>query len=441
MENLKLGFLSLLFFFSSLSGQLNFSGYYQSWTAVRSQKEYDFMLLRNRLRLNTLFDQGMVTGHLSLDIRNDKEDPGSELEILLREAYVNIYFEKVDFRIGKQQVVWGKADGLFINDIVCPLDMRMFLLQEFDNIRMGLPMFKANVYFDNWALEGVWIPEFEPWKFASAGSDWEFQLGPPDTLPTVIVSPPESYIVPNIIHMGAPSLPDASLNNSEYGFKFSSFFFGTDISVLFLNGFHDQPAAQLDSMNMTQVLTSVEKIDSYLTPYYYRSNMYGFNFSRSLFSMVVRGEMGYFLNRRFPDFGAELLTSESDFFQGMIGLDVSGPYNIGISFQGIQQQIIEHTDSMADKKIYHMASILVRGAFLRETAYITALGILDLNDVEWQVRDFSKSAGLSRFIFDYSWMDGLTLSFGADIMWGKQNSIFGQFKNNDNLFFKVKYSF
>jgi len=407
------------------------------------------MLLRNRLRLNTFFDQGSVAGHLSLDVRSDKVSQESELEISLREAYVDIYFNHADLRIGKQQVVWGKADGLFINDIVCPLDMRMFLLQDFDNIRMGLSMMKANVYLYNWTLEGVWIPEFEPWEFAEQGSDWEFQLGPPDTLYVYSPFPPTSCAVPfgnkvpMILHIDEPSLPEISLKNSEFGLKISSFILGMDLSILFLNGFSDHPIAQIDSANITvsEMLLSVEKIDSYMTPIYYRSNMLGFNFSRSIFSMVIRGEMGYFTDRRFTDFEASPLYSASDFFQGMIGLDMTGPFNSGISFQGIRQQILDYRDSMVDDEVSHMTSILFRGSFWRETAYLIVLGIIDLSKIEWEDYDFRKSAGLSRIAFDYSWTDGLIFSIGTDILWGEKDSIFGQFEANDNLFFKVKYYF
>ena len=123
----KFVLLFLASFPSLLLGQLDFSGYYQSWTTIRAKEDYDFMLLRNRLRFDASFDQGPLTGYLSLDVKNDRLNLGIESEITLREAYVDLYFNRADFRIGKQQVVWGKADGLFINDIVCPLDMRMFL--------------------------------------------------------------------------------------------------------------------------------------------------------------------------------------------------------------------------------------------------------------------------------------------------------------------------
>lgn len=389
-------------------GQVDFSGHYQNWTALRTQEDYDFILLRNRLRLNTLFDQGSLRGLVSLDVRNDRTGAGSEFEITLREAYVDLYFDRVDLRIGKQQVVWGKADGLFINDIVCPLDMRWFLLQDFDNIRMGLSMIRADVYLGDWTIEGLWIPDFQPWEFAEPGSDWEFHTSPD---------------VPPIFHIEDPELPEASLENSEFGLKISSFVFGSDVALLLLDGFSDHPVPTWEG--------------TVLTPRYYRSRMYGLNFSRTVGPTLVRGEMGYYTNRRFTDLRPlfvampSSLYSVSDFFQGMMGLDFTGPFNTGISVQGIRQQIMNYRFAMIDDEIRHLGTVLVRGSFWRETGTAFLLGIFDP----------SEKGGLARVLFDYRWVDGLTLSSGTDLLWGNEASIFGQFDANDNLFLKVKYSF
>jgi len=70
-----------------------------------------------------------------LDITNDIGDSATTIPNL-REAYIDIYGNWLDLRLGKQQVVWGKTDGYFINDIVNPLDLSYFILQDFDDIRM-----------------------------------------------------------------------------------------------------------------------------------------------------------------------------------------------------------------------------------------------------------------------------------------------------------------
>ena len=62
-----------------------------------------------------------------------------DLELGLRETYLDIYFDSIDLRVGKQQIIWGKADGVFITDIVSPKDLREFLLPDFDESGPGLP--------------------------------------------------------------------------------------------------------------------------------------------------------------------------------------------------------------------------------------------------------------------------------------------------------------
>jgi hypothetical protein len=412
----------------SLQAQMEFSGFYQNWMAVRATEENDIMLIRNRVRLDGNLYGETVGGYFSIDLRNDGTNSEYDFETSLREAYVDLFFSNVEFRLGKQQVVWGKADGVFINDIVCPLDMSMFLLQDFDNIRMGLPMAKANLYLGNWTLEGLWIPQFEPWQFAEAGSDWEFTLGvPPDT---VLVSMEELW-VPNAIHLNDEILPIGNQENSEFGLRFSTFLLGADLSLLYLNGYSDHPVAQVDSVTMIidPTFGIPTQMDTYLSPTYYRSPMYGLNFSRPLFSTIVRGEMGYYADRRFSN--EDMQTLASDYFSGMMGIDFTGPLGSSISFQAIHRQIMDYKSGMVDDETEQMATVMISGSFLRETVIASLLGLADVNE----------DAGLGRLDVSYAWSDALRISLGGFFLWGNEDTLFGQFDVNDNIYLKIKYSF
>ncbi len=404
----------------SLQAQMEFSGFYQNWMAVRATEENDIMLIRNRVRLDGNLYGETVGGYFSVDVLNDGTNGEYDFETFLREAYVDLFFSNVEFRLGKQQVVWGKADGVFINDIVCPLDMSMFLLQDFDNIRMGLPMAKANLYLGNWMLEGLWIPKFEPWQFAEAGSDWEFTLSvPPDTV---------WDLIPNVIHLNDEELPENSLENSEFGLKLSTFLLGADISLLYLDGYADHPSIQVVDTTITGSPIPTQ-IDTYLSPTYYRSPMYGLNFSRPVFTTVIRGELGYFANRRFSNVNMQTVTS--DYFSGMMGLDFTGPLGSSISFQAIHRQIMDYKSGMVDDKTEQMATATISGSFLRETVIASVLGLADVNE----------DAGLGRLDISYAWSDALRISLGGFLLWGNEDTLFGQFDVNDNIYLKIKYSF
>ncbi|MDZ7743894.1 MAG: DUF1302 family protein [Bacteroidota bacterium] len=98
-------------------------------------------------------------------------DDGS-LDLKLRELYVDFFFKRFDLRIGKQQVVWGKADGVFITDIVSPLDLREFLLPDFYEIRRGIIASKLNYYMGTSTIELIWVPVFTPTERPQPGSIW-----------------------------------------------------------------------------------------------------------------------------------------------------------------------------------------------------------------------------------------------------------------------------
>ncbi|MEN8174226.1 MAG: RNA polymerase-associated protein rapA [Pseudomonadota bacterium] len=61
----------------------------------------------------------------------------------LRELYVDAFFGGWDFRLGKQQVVWGTADGIKLLDIINPTDFRELNQNTFEDSRIPIWMLKA----------------------------------------------------------------------------------------------------------------------------------------------------------------------------------------------------------------------------------------------------------------------------------------------------------
>jgi hypothetical protein len=65
------------------------------------------------------------------DVKDDQR-----FNLYLRENYLDISANDWDFRLGKQNVVWGEMVGLFFADVVSARDMREFILPEFDAMRI-----------------------------------------------------------------------------------------------------------------------------------------------------------------------------------------------------------------------------------------------------------------------------------------------------------------
>ena len=95
----------------------------------------------------------------------------------LRECYLDYYSETLDIRVGKQQVVWGTADGVKILDIINPIDYREFSLE----INRGLdadvkiPLWMTKVEYAptvNGTLQLLIIPDYETNFLAPPGAPY-----------------------------------------------------------------------------------------------------------------------------------------------------------------------------------------------------------------------------------------------------------------------------
>ncbi|MFA5447820.1 MAG: DUF1302 family protein [Sphaerochaeta sp.] len=112
-------------------------------------------------------DLGNLTIHPTIYL-----NPNTGAEIDLKEVYVDLYFDHVDLRVGKQTVIWGEAEGAFITDVVSPRDMRSFILADFTEIRKAVPAVKADIYLGNFTLQGIWVTHHIPTSLPEPTSMW-----------------------------------------------------------------------------------------------------------------------------------------------------------------------------------------------------------------------------------------------------------------------------
>ncbi len=75
---------------------------------------------------------------------NLEADNRSDLD--LREFYLDLAGDRGKLRLGRQQVVWGKTDGLRLLDLINPQDFREFILDDFIDSRIPLWMARGDYY-------------------------------------------------------------------------------------------------------------------------------------------------------------------------------------------------------------------------------------------------------------------------------------------------------
>jgi len=89
---------------------------------------------------------------------------------VFREIYFDIYTENWQFRLGKQQVIWGESDGLRLMDCINPQDLRYeFNLRDSDE---GYEYTRIPL----WLIKATYFPKIEP--FGVRDLQVEFVINP-----------------------------------------------------------------------------------------------------------------------------------------------------------------------------------------------------------------------------------------------------------------------
>jgi hypothetical protein len=323
-----------------------------------------------------------------------------------------MYFDKFDLRVGKQQIIYGKAEGVFITDVVSPKDLSEFLLPDFDEIRMGVTAAKLSYYMDNNTFEAIWIPVFTPTRMPGAGSIWQPVMPFP-------VQPEFDYSTAQIT---------PSIENSELFLRFSSLGSKIDFELVAGTFYNDDPVYHL-TRHVNPSTGQLAGITA--RPEYHRLSMAGGSFSLPLGPLVIRSEGGYYsgkyLQTELPT--AVDATIKKDYLHYMTGLDFTLA-GVRLSTQFIQEFIPDYDEGIRNDQFESTMTFLAKKDFLREKLWVELFAYAGLN-----ARD-----ALIRPKVSYSFADGFDIQAGANIFTGNEGR-FGQYNANDMLYAKLKFSF
>ncbi len=403
--------LLLLAFQPVIAQNPDISGFARNYTGVLFDNG-DFAILQNTFNLNIskMGDKIAFKANPLLYHYN-----GDSLDLRLRELYVDLYFNNFDIRIGKQQVVWGKADGVFITDIVSPLNLTEFLLPDFDEIRIGVNAVKFDYYFGNSTFEVIGIPVFTPTERPAAGSIWYKQ--------------PE-FMAPATFDWSKVDVKP-SLGNSELFVKYSALTSKIDFELMGGYTWDDNPAfhvtKQFDMSTGNPVLTGLN-----ITPEHHRLTVAGGAFSTEIKGVVLRGEAAWYNGKYFQS--ESLLAKDAlvkkNYLHYVAGLD----FNIGsvkLSTQFIQQAILNHEENMVGEKTENTMTFLARYDMLRETLHLELFSYIGLTNEDALIRP--------KITYDFE--DSFSILLGSNIFVGDGKGQFGQYKGNSMAYIKLKYSF
>lgn len=362
-----------------------------------------------KYKLGARFDYDFVynaTNFYPPDVRRDQR-----ANFMLRENYVDFGTGDWDFRLGRQQVVWGEMVGLFFADVVSAKDLREFILPDFDELRIPQWATRAEYFKGDFHAEAIWIPVPSYDNIGKPGAEFF-----PAVLP-----PPSGFAT----LYDDEQVPRRTLANTNYGLRMSMLKNGWDMSGFYYRSMDAAPTFY------RQVVLAPEPAFVYQARHD-RIGQFGGTLAKDLGPAVFKAEAVVTSGRSYN----VLRASDDD---GVVrqntldligGLDFTLPEDTRLNLQLFARTFFNHDPDIIPKRHEPGFSILLNRK-LNERFEAEVLWITSLARSDWMLRPHIA------WNFQTNWQ----LRFGVDIFKGAPLGLFGQYDNRDRVFTEVRYSF
>ncbi|MBS1271260.1 MAG: hypothetical protein MAGBODY4_00389 [Candidatus Marinimicrobia bacterium] len=375
----------------------NLSGYVKSFGYVNPNDTARFDRAGARLQLQVDGRLGMDAAYFAAmdfnyDAAKSAHSPfagrGGGLTIYPVEAYVDIFTDHADFRLGQQFIFWGTADWVNPTDNINPWDYEN-ISSEIEDYRIPVMAARGNFYLGPVKLQAVGIPFFEP-----------------DKMPT----PTDSLIT-----------PENRLSNAQFGLKLASYVGTLDYSLSYFHGYDQSPTIRHAGQPV-------------LYGEYLPIDVYGADFITTFGSWAFKGESAYFRTED-PDGSDPFI--DNPYLESVVGVDYIPTDKISLT-----GQLVHNFTFQYDKDVEQLNP---QGASPQQT-FSTAVR------TQWEVMKFVSYQVIGVYNFEdgdsfaltflnWDMADGVGLTFGGLLFQGPHNSPFGRTAKQDQIFAEVKVSF
>lgn len=339
------------------------------------------------------------------DVKRDQRQ-----DFFLRENYLDFSAAGLDFRLGRQQIVWGEMVGLFFADVVSARDMREFILPGFDILRIPQWAARAEYFGDDFHAEAVWIPVQTVDEIGKPGSDFYSAGMMADGVPGA--------------RFASDDKPAHTLANSAYGLRMNTLANGWDLAAFFYRSRSATPTFYRDIQGPDDVV---------FTPRHDRIWQAGSTLSKDFGDFILRAEAIYTDGQ---SYSVSTLADQDgvikrNTFEYVVGFDFSLPHETRLNVQAFQRIFFGSSDDLTPDTEGYGASVLL-------SSKITAT-------LEPQILWIqSLSNGGDRMIrprLNWHVARNTTLAFGADIFAGPDTGFFGRYGDRDRLYTELRYDF
>jgi hypothetical protein len=372
--------------------------------------------LSGRVDYNGIFD---LDDHYARAVRKDQR-----AEFHVRESYVDFAAADMEWRIGRQHIVWGEMVGLFFADVVSAKDLREFVLPDFQILRIPQWAARAERFGEDFHLEAIWIPfpsydkVGRPGDGIKAGADYF-------AYPPVPALDGGSLVLPNVVQWTKPSNQPSHTN---FGVRLSTLTQGWDIGGFLYSSMDSAP---------TYRLVGKTPLGPGMLAYNYRAehrriHQAGATFAKDFQDFVLKGEAiythGRSYNVRDPADGDGLARQHT--LDWVLGFDFQPGADTRINAQLFQRVFVDHDERIVPDQVESGATLLLNHKFARDWE-VDVLAIHSLNRSDWLLRP--------KLIWNFQ--QNWRMTFGADIFGGPADGLFGQFDKADRIYGEVRYDF
>ncbi len=434
-------------------GAFEFSGALKNETSVRiNEFNGDLTKFKNILELEgeyrlsddfTLFAKTRYWYDAMYSFR-DKFDAGQlyqghvQRTDWLRDCYLDYVNGPWFLRLGKQQVAWGQSDGIAILDRVNPFDLTEYWLQDF--VDMRIPLWMANINYAprlNSNLQFLIIPDFEqstgaypvgPWAFYSVERFENFRKAQQEV---------------NInIHY-----PGKHFDNSTFGFQWSDVVGDVNYTLNYLSGFY------YSVRNNTIFVAPPSRFR--VERSFKRWRMYGASANKTITNegplqgTTLRGDFAYY-NDEPMYFGNPLTASASgikrlDNIFWLIGADKYIVTNWLVSFQYAQYILGNAKPGTTTAQTNYFFNPYTYGAQDPvENIFSLRISTDFMNErlkpeILWSFTDDNQGRVSPKVTYELR--DNLFVTLGIHYFYGSLMDSNGQFRDENQVYTQVKYTF
>ena len=362
-----------------------------------------------RYKLGARLDYDFVydaTDFYPPDVKKDQQ-----VNVLLRENYIDFGKGDWDYRIGRQQIVWGEMVGLFFADVVSAKDLREFILPDFDELRIPQWAGRAEYFKGDFHAEAIWIPVPSYDNIGKPGAEF-FPAVPP---------PPPGYAT----LYDNEQFPNRTLAHTNAGLRLSYLWHGWDMSGFYYHSMDAQPTFY------RQIVTSPQPAFVYQARHD-KIDQVGGTLANDLGFAVFKAEAVYTGGRSYEVLRAS--DAEGVVRQNTLdlvgGLDFTLPADTRLNLQLFNRTFFNHDPDIIPKRNEPGFSLLVNHKF-NDRFEGEVLWITSLLRNDWMLRPHIA------WNFRTDWQ----LRLGVDVFNGPPLGLFGQFADRDRIYTEIRYSF